>query len=72
MFLAFFLIAIISFLLCYTDNKNIEDFSNLYNSRDNLWKELVKTQQTHKRRDSELRNRIHKLERIIHDGQPRG
>ena len=41
------------------------DVSNLYSSRDRLWKEFFKLQQTSKRRDKVLRSRIHNLERKV-------
>lgn len=49
----------------------LKDISNLYSSRDHIWKEFFKLQQTSKRRDKELRQRIHNLERKI-NGQSRG
>jgi hypothetical protein len=45
----------------------ISDIRNLYSSRDSIWKELFKLQQTAKKRDKELLNRIHKLERKLHE-----
>lgn len=42
--------------------KFLKDITNLYASRDGLWKELFKLQQTSKRRYKELLHRIHILE----------
>lgn len=51
--------------------KFLTDISNLYNSRDNLWREHFALQATCKRRDAEYRKRIHNLERKI-SGLSRG
>jgi hypothetical protein len=60
------------FLLFATQSPtSAKDISNLYSSRDRIWKEFFKLQQTNKRRDKELRRRIHNLERKI-NGISRG
>ena len=41
------------------------DVTNLYSSRDAIWRELHLLQQTSKRRDSEYRQRLHKLQRKV-------
>lgn len=45
--------------------KFLRDITYLYQSRDALWNELFKLQQTSKRRDKEYRSRIHYLERNV-------
>ena len=58
-------------LLSVSRHKAVKDISNLYNSRDNIWKEHFALQQACKRRDKEYRKRIHTLERKI-SGLTRG
>lgn len=45
--------------------KFLRDITYLYESRDRLWKELLKLQQTCKQRDKEYRHKIHLLEQKI-------
>lgn len=52
--------------------KFLKDITNLYSSRDGLWKELTKLQQTSKRRHKELLQRIHNLECKYKHDQSRG
>jgi hypothetical protein len=57
------IIGILLFFLVWKFFDFAADIRNLYSSRDNLWKELQKFQQTSKHRHKELLQRIHKLER---------
>ena len=47
------------------------DISNLYSSRDNIWREHFALQQTSKRRYKKLLHRVHELERKYNEVKPR-